>query len=263
MELNCLIPFWEGSLEASGWLKVLFKSHNHAGVSPLNFLFLVVRFHRNPILVGVHARNKKVHALQIHIGRSLIETHTIIGIHIHILAVRSHLHKSGPSPLFNFMLKLFNFLEPLKGFFADGDVFGGPHVQIDFHRINNIFSLHVVGDFGSEFPLLGEQILKEHDDGRLHLLKDIFVDDLFSNLVFGTRVSLQDVYLQILKLVQDLLYLIYHLPALLTEYIRHRIVYFLPIHAALLQGFELLVFNNRFQVLSLAYLFFSEGTSSF
>lgn len=246
MELNRLIPLWKRPLEATSWLEILLKSHNHAGVSSLYFLLLIVRLHRNTILVCVHARDKEVHTLKIHIGWSLIEAHAIVGVHVHIFAMRSHLHESGSPSFFDLMLELFNLLEPFEGFVADRNIFGGPHVQSDFHGIYNIFGLHVVSDFGSEFPLLGEQIFKEHDDGRLHLLKDILIDDFFGNLVLGARVSLQDVYFQILNFVQDLLYLIYHLPALFTENVCHWVVNFFPIDAALLQGFQFLIFYNCF-----------------
>lgn len=67
-------------------------------------------------------------------------------------------------------------------------------MDINFHAIDNILGLQVVGDLGAQFPFLGEQIFEKYDNRGLHLLEYVFIDDLFGYFVPGARVASQDVY---------------------------------------------------------------------
>lgn len=52
-------------------------------------------------------------------------------------------------------------------------------MNVNFHLINVQFRFGFVCRFWAEFTLLSKEIFEEDDDGGLHLLEYVFVDNLF------------------------------------------------------------------------------------
>ena len=98
------------------------------------------------------------------------EASVVIVLHHHLL-------------LLELVLIILELLYPFEGRLPDGHILCRPYVEIDLHLVDFCLGLDAHLSLRAELSLLGEEVLEEDCDRRFHLLKDVFVDDLFSDLV--------------------------------------------------------------------------------
>ena len=180
IEEKCLVPFREGSLKAACTLESLFvtelKETTHSVevsmVVIADFLILsalILESIEKGITMHVDIRLLSEEALTISI--ETIEHSGVITILPHHLL------------MLELIFLILEFLDPLERRLANWHIPGRSHMQVHLHLIHFGLGLDAHLSRWAQFALLSEEVAEEDGDGRLHLLEDIFVDDLLGDLV--------------------------------------------------------------------------------